>query len=71
MRDCFLFSNVLMSFQIKQNLGKLIAARLLQNGELEALKPHQVESFTVDQSTQPISLCMACIPIRGYTPSFS
>ena len=25
----------------------------MQNGELEALQPHQVESSTLDQSTQP------------------
>ena len=53
MRDCSLFSFLLKSFQLKWNLRKPITAPLMQNGELEALKPYQVESSTVDQSKQP------------------
>ena len=34
-------------------LRKPITAPLMQNGELTALKPHQVESSTVVQSSQP------------------
>ena len=51
MRDCSLF--FFKSFQLKGILRKPITAPLMQNGELEALKSHQEESFTVDQSTQP------------------
>ena len=36
----------------QQNLRKPITIPLMQNGKLEALKPHQGESSTVNQSRQ-------------------
>ena len=71
MGDCSLFSFLLKSFRLS-GIKEPITVLLMQNIELEALKPHQVESSTVDQSTpcphsQP---SMACIPIRGYNSSF-
>ena len=71
MGDCSLFSFLLKSFRLS-GIKEPITVLLMQNIELEALKPHQVESSTIDQSTpcphsQP---SMACIPIRGYNSSF-
>ena len=49
MRGCSLFSFLLKSIlTLKQNLAKPITAPLMQNGKLEAFKPHQVESSTVE-----------------------
>ena len=62
-----LLSFMLKSFQLSGLLRRPITAMLMPNGELKALKPHQVESFTAVQSSQPVSLSMACITIRSYT----
>jgi len=50
MGDCSLFSFLLKSFRLS-GIKEPITVLLMQNMELEALKPHQVESSTVDQST--------------------
>ena len=62
-----LLSFMLKSFQLSELLRRPITAMLMPNGLWKALKPHQVESFTAVQSSQPVSLSMACITIRSYT----
>ena len=48
-----LLSFMLKSFQLSGLLRRPITAIFMPNGELKALKPHQVESFTAVQSSQP------------------
>ena len=45
---------VLNAFRLSGILRKPITAPLMQNGELKAFKPHQVESYTVVQYSQPV-----------------
>ena len=47
-----LLSTGFKDFPTYMKLRKPITAPLMQNGELKALKPHQVESSTVVQSSQ-------------------
>ena len=66
---------LLYSFQVKGILRKPRNAPLMQNGELKASKPNQMESSTVVRphslpSKELVSLCIVSIPIRGYTSVF-
>ena len=52
MGDCSLFSFLLKPFRLS-GIKEPITVSLMQNRELEALKPKQVESSKINQSTKP------------------
>ena len=55
MGDCSLFSFLLKPFRLS-GIKEPITVSLMQNRELEALKPKQVESSKINQSTKPAKL---------------